>query len=201
MKNQMFSQMLAAAHKRLAGRDPAEIAQRTGIEYDINAGLFRLQSLNAELCVSWPELEIAPVLDGWHQLLILHYLDLADSTPVCGREISFAQMRDGMVRGGGFDRRCEDFIGLLMQQIDETQLTARCIALGGVLFDSNSDFACRFPFLPNWPLILKIWFADDEFDASGRIMVDASADHYLTIEDAVTAGEILLKLLQDGNGV
>ena len=52
-----------------------------------------------------------------------------------------------------------------------------------------------FPFLPNFPVTLKVWFADEEFDASARMLLDASADHYLTIEDAVTVGEILLEKL------
>ena len=36
----------------------------------------------------------------------------------------------------------------------------------------------------------------DEFDASGRLLLNGSADHYLTIEDAVTAGSILLDALE-----
>lgn len=52
--------------------------------------------------------------------------------------------------------------------------------------------------MPNYPVWLKIWFADDEFPASGRLLLDASAEHYLSIEDAVTVGELLLKLLLQG---
>ena len=44
---------------------------------------------------------------------------------------------------------------------------------------------------------LKVWFADDEFEASGKLLVSRSADHYLTIEDAVTVGELLLSKLKD----
>ena len=43
---------------------------------------------------------------------------------------------------------------------------------------------------------LKVWFADDEFEASGKLLVSKSADHYLTIEDAVTVGELLLSKLK-----
>ena len=45
------------------------------------------------------------------------------------------------------------------------------------------------------PVILKIWLPDEDFPASGRLLLDASADHYLTIEDAVTVAEILLERL------
>ena len=44
---------------------------------------------------------------------------------------------------------------------------------------------------------LKAWFAYDEFEASGKLLVSRSADHYFTIEDAVTVGELLLSKLKD----
>lgn len=54
-----------------------------------------------------------------------------------------------------------------------------------------------FPFLPHYPIWLKVWFADDEFEASGKLLVSRSTEHYLTIEDAVTVGELLLSKLKD----
>lgn len=56
-------------------------------------------------------------------------------------------------------------------------------------------FSVVLPFLPNYPVTLKLWFADEDFPASGRMLLDAGADHYLTIEDAVTVGEIILERL------
>ena len=42
---------------------------------------------------------------------------------------------------------------------------------------------------------LKVWLADEEFEASGKFYISKSADCYLTMEDAVTVGEILLSKL------
>lgn len=50
-------------------------------------------------------------------------------------------------------------------------------------------------FLPRCSLWLKVWFADDELPPSGRLLIDESAPHYLTIEDAVTAGSLILDAL------
>ena len=50
-----------------------------------------------------------------------------------------------------------------------------------------------FPVLPRYPVTLKIWFADEEFPVSGKIFLQDHADHYLSVEDAVTVGEILLQ--------
>ena len=45
----------------------------------------------------------------------------------------------------------------------------------------------------------RIWFADEEFPASGRLLLDESAPHYLTIEDAVTAASLILDRLTQAN--
>lgn len=68
-----------------------------------------------------------------------------------------------------------------------------CKWIGGEKIPSNSDAAWRIAFLPRFPVMLKVWFADEDFPPSGRLLLDASADHYLTIEDAVTVAEILLE--------
>lgn len=194
-ENRMFAQMMLAARQRLEGRNAFEIASKAGIEYDANAACFHMQSLGTEYSVSWPELEIQPEAEGWHQLLILHYLDLADGTACANHLVSFAQLRDGMVRGGGFDRRCEEALQALMAQMDGEGLMRRCMDMGGKMIDSNADFAVELPFLPKLPVTLKLWFADEDFPASGRMLLDAGADHYFTIEDAVTMGEIILERL------
>ena len=68
-------------------------------------------------------------------------------------------------------------------------------ALGAEVVGSNADFCARFLFAPRYPIWLKLWFGDEELPASGRLLLDTSAPQYLTIEDAVTAGTILLDAL------
>ena len=133
-----------------------------------------------------------PELPGWHRLVILHYLDLADGFPLTGKEIPFGMMKSGMVRGGGIDQKCELAIQSLKDPGEDT-LAKICGNIGGERIASNADAAYRIPFLPNFPVFLKIWLPDEDFPASGRLLLDSSADHYLTIEDAVTVAEILLE--------
>jgi len=82
-----------------------------------------------------------------------------------------------------------------MGAFDKNTIEKICITLGGEEISTNADIAFRIPFLPRFPVIMKIWQADEEFPASGRMLLDASADHYLTVEDAVTVAEILLEKL------
>ena len=62
---------------------------------------------------------------------------------------------------------------------------------------SNELLCAVFPVLPRYPVTLKIWFADEEFPASGKLFLQDHADHYLSVEDAVTVGEILLQKLSE----
>lgn len=193
-QNQMFSQMRQAALARLAGRDPKGIARNSGVCYEESTQQFHIPTLGRTVTLHYPDYRFAPELPGWHSLVILHYLDLADGFPLTGKEIPFGQMRSGMVRGGGIDRRCELAIQN-QKDLNEDTLAKICESIGGEPVASNADAAFRIPFLPRFPVTLKIWFPDEDFPASGRMLLDAGADHYLTIEDAVTVAEILLERL------
>ena len=134
-------------------------------------------------------------MDDWHHLLILHYLDLADGTPLSHQLMAFGDLPSGMVRGGGFDRQSEQDLGLRLGHAPQAQVERACRALGGVLTPSNADVCAVFSLFPNYPITLKLWFADEEIPGSGRLFLDRSASHYLTVEDAVTAGSVLMETL------
>ena len=193
ISNRQFTLMLDAAKQRLARHAPAEIARRADAHLD--GTQLKMKSLGRFVTVNFQDFSISPALDSWHTLTLLHYLDLADGTPLSGRMMPFGQYADGMVRGGGFDRDAEAIIQSRLGTLPPDTLRQRCLRLGAELIPSNADFCARFDFLPRYPLWLRLWFADEEFPASGRLLVDESAPHYLTIEDAVTVGSLLLDRL------
>lgn len=192
-ENRMFDEMMKAAKARLAGRCPQKIAKNANV--DFIDGAFEFDTLGIRVRVAVPEFQILPQLDPWHQLLILHYLDLADGTALSGDAITFAQQKDGLVRGGGFDRTAEEAIRRQLGKLPLPVLQRRCQALGGVMKPSNADLCVEFSFFPMYPVTLKIWFADEEFEASGRLLLDGSASRYLTVEDSVILGELILMAL------
>lgn len=194
LPNRAFSEMQKVAVDRLTGRDPDDIAFKAKVSFDREESCFVLSSLGKTITVRCPDYEMKPDIQQWQQLVILHYLDLADGTPLSDREIAFSQLRDGMVRGYDFDRRAEEAIRRLGQR-PEAQIRSLCAGLGASFIPSKADICAVFPFLPNYPITLNLWLKDDEFDASGRLLLNGSADHYLTVEDAVTAGSILLDAL------
>ena len=166
----MFSQMNLAALARLEGRDPEEIARNAGIRYDEEMQAFHIRTMGLDVTISYPDYHFSPELPGWYRLVILHYLDLADGFPLTGKEIPFGQMKSGMVRGGGIDRKCELAIQKL-KDLSEDSLTKICESFGTERIASNADAAWRIPFLPQFPVTLKIWLADEDFPASGRLLL------------------------------
>ena len=154
-----------------------------------------MKTLGQTVTVRLSDCTIQPPLSKWHALTLLHYLDLADGAPLTGRTITFSQYKDGLVRGGGLDRNAELIVRRDLGILPPEELERRCRSLGAELLPSNADFCARFDFAPRYPAWLKVWFADEEFLASGRLLLDESAPHYLTIEDAVTVGSLILDQL------
>lgn len=192
-ENLQFMRMLAAAQERLARHDPAALAARAGAVYE--NGMLRLESLGQTVTVRLPGCAVTPQLPQWQTLVLLHYLDLANGAQLTGELMPFAQYPGGLARGGGFDREAENVLREKLGCLTPEALTRRSRALGAEIVASNADLCARFLFAPRWPIWLKLWFADEEFSASGRLLLDTSAPQYLTIEDAVTAGSILLDAL------
>ena len=193
MENRQFELMLEAARSRLLRHVPEEISEKAGVRYE--NGAFWVRTLGRCVEVQWPDGKITPPVSKWHALTLLHYLDLADGTPLSGRTITFSQYKDGLVRGGGLDRNAELIVRRDLGVLPREELARRCETLGAELLPSNADFCARFDFAPRYPVWLKVWFADEEFPASGRLLVDESAPKYLTIEDAVTVGSLILDCL------
>ena len=193
MENRQFELMLEAARSRLLRHVPEEISEKAGVRYE--NGAFWVRTLGRCVEVQWPDGKITPPVSKWHALTLLHYLDLADGTPLSGRTITFSQYKDGLVRGGGLDRNTELIVRRDLGVLPREELARRCETLGAELLPSNADFCARFDFAPRYPVWLKVWFADEEFPASGRLLVDESAPNYLTIEDAVTVGSLILDCL------
>ena len=103
-ENRAFMAMHRVARSWLAGSDPGEIARLSGVAYDPERSEFALSSLGREMRMRWPECAVRGDCGPWHELLLLHYMHLADGTLPSGAWISFSELRDGMLRGGGFDR-------------------------------------------------------------------------------------------------
>ena len=189
-EDRQFERMLFVARERLLQHGPEDISEKAEAAYE--NGAFLVPTFGQTVKILLPSCAAIPQLSKWHALTLLHYLDLADGAPLTGNAIAFSQYKDGLVRGAGLDRNAELIVRRNLGLLPPEELARRCRALGAELLDSNADFCARFSFAPHYPVWLKIWFADEDFPASGHLFVDESAPHYLSIEDAVTVGSLIL---------
>ncbi|KIR01739.1 hypothetical protein P261_00553 [Lachnospiraceae bacterium TWA4] len=100
-----------------------------------------------------------------------------------------------MIRGTKFDKTVSDGLVKFVNNHSEKEIEEKFLKLGGEVFKSNADFSVRLSYLPNVPLYVNIWFADDEFPPSAKLLVDKSIEHYFTVEDVVTVGDFFLQNL------
>ncbi len=196
-ENRAFLNMKRDAIEMLAGKDPAGIAQNAGLTYDAEAGLFLLPSLGKMYTITYPDYELQEEADPWHYLTMLHYLNLADGTEISGELCTFGDMPDGLVRGTNFDRTASAAIEKFVADHSEIEIRDILGKMGGEVISGKADLSVCLPYLPRVPLTVNIWFADEEFPPSARLLADRSIGHYLTIEDAVTVGDYLLRRLME----
>ena len=197
LKNRQYDEMLAAAVKRMAGLDFRTAAEKAGLDYDASNGsaiirtLGRISRLNPANC------SLTPPLDMWHHLSILQYLEAVDGSLPSDRWIGMGELAEGgMVRGASFDREIDSLIASRLGCFTPGQIENACAELGGVLQgECRADLCAVFAFMPRFPLRLQLWFADDEFPASGKVLINDGVKHCLGTEAIGTVATLLIQQL------
>ena len=101
-----------------------------------------------------------------------------------------------MVRGASFDREIDNMIANRLGENPPKHIHAACERLEAVFHDhSHADLCADFYFLPYFPLRLNLWFADDEFPASGKLLINDGVKHCLGTEAIGTVGALLIQKL------
>lgn len=196
-ENRAFQEMKKVAVERLQRKSMEQIAEKAAVLLKKEQGCLELESLGQKIQIAFPSWEVQEELEEWHTLLLLHYLEMADGAPLSGEWVTLGNLKDGLIRGTGFDRTADIELGRFLKGKDIEDLKRILGVLGAGFVDGRADLSAELLMFPRYPLRLNIWMEDEEFPATGKLLVDKNADHYLTIEDAVTAGEVLLRRLKD----
>lgn len=196
-ENRAFNEMLIAGKKRLENKSPAEIAKNAGVVFDEETSTIKLKSFDKEIEIKYPSYDVIGWDNEWYILMLLHYLDLADGSPMEGKLIHFGELKDGLIRGARFDKTIEEQMKKFLSKKDEDKVINTCKALCGEQIKSKADYSAVFKLFPNYPITVNIWFEDEEFPAEANMLIDKSADNYLTIEDAVVAADLMMQVIFD----
>jgi hypothetical protein len=167
---------------------PDLIASRSGSTYDTSREEFHIPFWGVERVLSFPELT-SETISTFHQTLLLYYLITADGAAQTGKWVSFADLPDGRTYNAAFQGYTgNELVKRFGNSLDEFHRA--CLACGGSLVEVG-DASYIFQALPRIPLLATYWLGDDEFPSSCKILFDASAAHYMTLEGCAILGSAL----------
>ena len=190
-QDRAYNEMLKPVLEALSKRDIKDLAEKTGGTAAGDGIHLLIDTLGERLSVNISDGEIIPGAENWHALVLLHYIENADGVLPSGEWMSFGDMKNGLIRGTKFAGSSEKWFVRFLKGKRLEEAEKACISIGGERTAGRGDVNILVHFLPNFPVLVSLWEAYDEFDATGKILIDRNADHYLSIEDAVTAGEIV----------
>ncbi len=189
--------MLLPARERLKKYTIEELCRKGHIDYEKRQQEFVFFSMGQEIRVSYPDFTVSGCLGLGHMLTILQYMDTADGCANFDHAISLQQMRGGLSRGQGFDIEIGKLFRKKLSPYSADQFAWACRELGGKVVPGRGDVTAVISYAPMFPITVNFWEADEEFAASGKTLVDLSAEHYLGVEAAGSACKALVLLLAE----
>jgi hypothetical protein len=193
-KQKNYQQSFALACSSIQGMNLEERARKAGANYEKGKGGERitLHFFSEPYTIQFPQIEFhsptKKMVSLVTRILLLHYLIRADGNPLAGKWVAYKDIPGGLLYAGVFARRVteplERRFGKSGRSFKETGIRS-----GGepVEIGDASFILHAFPCVP---LQYVLWEADEEFPSSVQILFDASADHYLALEDMVVLGQV-----------
>lgn len=121
--------------------------------------------------------------DTWARIIICDYIRRQSTRPPTGEWIGLGHFPHTASLVKAFQSNAEKKIAVMFKN-DGLGLRRRCEELGGAEASNKlkADYSFRFDLLPNVPLFLSFWSADEEFDADCKILFDSGAEAHIDIE-------------------
>ena len=186
--------MLASAVSRLKTIDIAAACERAGI--DCSRGRISLISFGVTVALDTETWAAEPAIDMWLHLPLLQYLERVDNALPGDRWIGMAELSEGgLVRGSSFDREVDSILASRFRDVEPERIIRACEKLGGQVFPGSADLSVSFHFAPHFPMLLNLWYADDEFPASGKVLINDGVKHHLGTEAIGTLAVFLVRML------
>jgi len=171
---------------QLAQMDPQDVCMRSLTAYDHDRKVYRVTVLEKDYEIDTARCDIKPLdpeegpVSVELGLLILFYLLQAKDIPLSGKWVSEFDITGGAMffRGPHVIRNdaVADRFGRDVEGFVES-----CRALHGDPIDMG-DAAFKFRVLPRIPAVVVLWRADDEFEASAKLLMDATIDRHLPLD-------------------
>ena len=187
-ENKQYNTMLTSIAEKLNALDVYRISLNAGFFVDSEMQTIEFESFAQKGALQLPEYTVTGNIEMWQHLAVLQYLE-ADPSPYHeGEWVPIGSLEPGdVMRGASFDRDISSLIASKLSKRYEKDIRRSCLRLGGAFIDDGkADISAIFHFLPYYPMLLNLWLADDEFPASGKILINSGAGRSLGLEAAGT---------------
>jgi len=194
-----FEIALAIACKDFGKRDPSLQAEKAGVAWKPasggEGGRAEVPFLGTPYLIRGPDGGVSYKEDPgkepalWEKILVLHYFNTSDGTPMAEDHISFKEVREAMLYLPNFEKRA---VAPLLGRFgaNPEQILEPAQRLGGQKEDLG-DFSVTIPVLPRVPITLVFWKKDEEFEARLTILFDRTVVRYLPTEDIVLSTQMM----------
>ena len=198
-----YKKALELAKEKLKSMNPKRIADQSGSKFEVDESqnaCLRLNFLNKEVGILWPEIKFLPLQDGsevpiQQQVLILHYLLGCPGSKLEGEWIAYQEIPDGRFYLDAFVRRAKEPMLKAFGHRPEL-LVKLCEQVYGATPFDQGDCSVVVQAFPKVPVALVLWRGDEEFPPDGNILFDRSISDILSAEDvAWLAGMIIYPLI------
>jgi len=189
-----YNQALAELHQI----KPYVTAAKSGCHFE--QGMFQVPLFDRKFVIHFPQIRVEePGVSSPPpkiiQLVLFHYLLTADGTQVADDWIAYRQLPGTHL----FEQR---FYSLALRSLvdafgqDLEGFRRAALALSGVPMSRTGDASFRFMALPKIPVACILYLGDEEMPPSMNVLFDASAPHYLPVEDITFLGSYLSSSLR-----
>ena len=187
------------AIETLSEQDLKNISERSGFEVG-DENCLRVPFLNRVFRVRYPNFEFSDQTDAdieipiQEQILVLHYMLAPGAHPLAGQWLAYREIPGASFYFSAFVKRAIDPLKNVFGQ-NLNGLSKAAAILNGKPIEPG-DVGFEFDVLPNVPLQVIVYAADEEFPAEANILFDRTIGEILSPEDiAWLAGMLVYRLI------
>lgn len=197
-----FMMALSIAQEAYASKEPGAQAERCGSAWEPSgegpegSGSVVVTFLGTPYVIQGPggavryrhaPGEQEPAL--WEKIIVLHYFNRADGSPLAGTWISVKEIPDSRLYLPNFEKRAvRPLLGRFGGEPEAIRKPAE--AIGGTGAELG-DVSVTVPVFSRVPITLVFWKGDEEFEPRLQILFDRTIVNYLPTEDIILASQML----------
>lgn len=193
---QGFAASIEALREKVRHTDLRAAAPALGAVYKEGAGLL-VGILGKEFIVDDSGVVTSALhVNNWIQWLVLTYASATEPRQPEGRWVPFEELKGGRTTAVYFARRFEEPLRTIADEHTDV-LFELLVLFGGKHVDGyDADYAVELRPLPNVPMLVLYWRAEEDFPSRLTVMFDPTADSYLGPEIITGMGRGLIEMLQ-----